>query len=66
MGDDDPIARLRAEMDQTRESAKEFGATVSAFYMQLVTEGVGAQQACAITCAYIAGLFSMPRPESGE
>jgi hypothetical protein len=63
MGDDDPIARLRAEMDQTREGTREFAGIVSTFYKQIVDDGVGPAHACAITCSYIAGLLAMPRPK---
>lgn len=53
MAEDDPIGRLRAEMDQSREGMKEFAGTLWAFYAGLTQEGFDAQQALMLTVAFL-------------
>lgn len=56
---DDPIARLRAQMDQAKEGAREYAGTLWAFYSGLVEEGFNENQALALTISFLtAGLQS--------
>lgn len=57
MPDDDPVARLRAEMDQARAGSREFAGTVWAFYEALVTSGFDETQAFGLTVAWMASLL---------
>lgn len=53
MGDDDPIARLRAQMDQARESVRELGGTLWAFHSSRRAEGFEPQEALALTITWL-------------
>jgi hypothetical protein len=46
---DDPLARLRAEMDQAREGVKEFMGTLRAFYSTALEEGFSEEAALRLT-----------------
>jgi hypothetical protein len=59
MGDEfDPIARLRAEMDQARETMKEFPPLLWAFYNESVESGFSEAQAFQLTISYMAATLT--------
>ena len=66
MGDDDPIARLRAEMDQTKEGVREFAGTLRAVYTGLVGEGFDATQAFTLTVTFLSESIRRPSDSGGE
>lgn len=53
MGDDDPVARLRAEMDQAREGMKELARNVYAFYAASSEAGFTDEQAFDLTREWV-------------
>ena len=53
MGDDDPIGRLRAQADQSKEGMREFAGTLWAFYSGLMAEGFDASQAFGLTATFL-------------
>lgn len=53
MGEDDPIARLRAEMDQAKEGMKEFAGNVWAFHGALLEQGFTSEQAMTLTVTWL-------------
>jgi hypothetical protein len=63
---DDPIARLRAQMDQATEGAKEFAGTLAAFYMHLIGKGVTPDHAFGLTRTFLAESLRAARSEQGE
>ncbi|HMF60997.1 MAG TPA: hypothetical protein VK595_11535 [Vicinamibacterales bacterium] len=54
---DDPIARLRAEMDQAREGMKEMAGSLWAFYSELTGQGFTSEQAFAMTLALMTNMI---------
>jgi hypothetical protein len=62
---DDPIARLRAEMDQSREGLREYAGGLWAFYSQCVSEGFSVDQAFGLTVTMISTIAQMP-PAGGD
>lgn len=55
---DDPIARLRAEMDQAKEGAREYVGTLWAFYSAALEEGFTVDQAFQMTCLMLTTALS--------
>lgn len=58
MGEDDPVARMRAEMDQMKEALKEFAGQVYAFYAEAKEQGFSEEQAFRLSRDYLVALFS--------
>ena len=66
MGDDDLIARLRAEMDQAREGMKELAQNMWAFYGGLRDAGFSKAQAFTLTRDLMAVSLSQSYDDEGE
>ena len=49
MSQSDEVARMRAEMDQGREGAKELARTLASFYKELRSQGFSKKQALDLT-----------------
>jgi hypothetical protein len=60
---DDPLARLRAEMDQAREGLKEVAANLHAFFEESVEQGFSEEQAFRLTRDFLA---QMSRAAGGD
>jgi hypothetical protein len=63
MGDEfDPIARMRAEMDQAREGIKEIPGVLWGFYTSAVEAGFSEAEAFRLTLKYMAVTFAPQAP----
>lgn len=63
---DDPVARMRAEMDQAREATKELAGNLWAFYRALLDEGFAPEQALTLTQTFLGHLANLSRESEGE
>jgi hypothetical protein len=65
---DDPIARMRAEMDQAREGAREFAGGLWTFFKALNEEGFKRHEALTLTVAFLQSTFAnnSSSPEGGD
>jgi hypothetical protein len=66
MADDDPIARLRAEMDQARAGMTEFAGALWGFYSGLVDAGFTPEQAMTLTSELLVAQVSNWGDDSDE
>ena len=60
---DDELARLRAEMDQAKESGRDIAAGAWAFYSGAVDSGFNVEQAFELTCSYLHEIFHAPKSD---
>ena len=63
MPDDDPIARLRAEMDQAKEGMKEFAANLWAFHCAARDQGFSREEAFTLTRDFLLQTLKNTPPE---